>query len=144
MRLRGRPLRYVLVGGWNTGFGVGFFTALYLFSGTTLGYITVLTVAQIVAVLQSHLTQRTLVWRSHAPYLPELLRFSTIFAVTFGANLVLLGVCVAALHTPVLVTQWSLTLLLLLPTYLVQRSWAFRAAPLALPDAVVVVAGERA
>jgi putative flippase GtrA len=128
-RLRGRPLRYIIVGGWNTVFGVLFFTLLYLAVGTSLGYVLVLAIAQFVAVLQAHLTQRLLVWRSRASYVPELLRFSVIYAVGYLVNVALLALCLHAFHSPVLPTQWCIAAILLAPMYLLQRAWAFRAVP---------------
>lgn len=124
-----RPLRYLIVGGWNTLFGFAFYTLLYLIFGKQVGYLAVLAIAQVVAVAQSHITQRLLVWRSHAPYLRELARFSTVYIGAFAANLALLPLCVEGLHTPALETQWVIGLALILPTYVVQRAWAFRAGP---------------
>ena len=128
-RLRGRPLRYLIVGGWNTVFGVLFFTALYLVVGKQLGYALVLAIAQIGAVLQSHLTQRWLVWRSRAPYMGELMRFSVIYGLTYVVNLGALALCLHLFHSPVLETQWCIAAVLLLPAYLLQRAWAFRVVP---------------
>ena len=128
-RLKGRPIRYLIVGGWNTVFGLGFFSLLYLVLGKTLGYLGVLTIAQVVAVMQSHLTQRVAVWRSHAPYLHELLRFSAVYVGSYVANLLLLAVAVDALGLPVLPSQWVIGLSLLVPTFLVSRAWTFRVGP---------------
>ena len=79
-----RPARYVVVGAWNTAFGLALFTILYLALGSSLGYIAVLTVAQVIAVVQSHATQRLFVWKSAGPYWPELLRFSLVYARVRG------------------------------------------------------------
>jgi putative flippase GtrA len=124
-----RPLRYLVVGGWNTVFGVGFFTGLYLAAGHALGYVAVLAVAQVVAVLQAHATQRLIVWRTHGPYVPELLRFSVVYVALYFANLALLALCVDGLGLPVLPSQWTLTAILVLPAYVASRAWAFRLAP---------------
>lgn len=129
--IRHRPLRYVVVGGWNTFFGVGLFTVLYLAFRGRIGYVAILAVTQVIAVLQSHLTQRLLVWRSRGHYVSELLRFSALYVVYYFANLGLLKTGVEVLGFPVLPTQWALTLLLILPMYLAQRSWAFRLEPTA-------------
>lgn len=127
--LASRPLRYLLVGAWNTVFGVALFTLLYLEFGGALGYAAVLAVAQVVAVLQSHATQRLLVWRSRGHYTSELVRFSLVYAATYGLNVGLLAVAVEALHLPVLPSQWGLTAILLVPAYLAQRGWAFATKP---------------
>ena len=122
----GKPLRYLIIGGWNTVFGVAFFTFLYLALRHVLGYIAVLTIAQVVAVIQSHLMQRLFVWRSHAPYLGELARFSVVFVGVYVANLLLLALSTDGLGLPVLPSQWVIGGVLIVPTYFVQRGWAFR------------------
>src|SRR5207244_2577363 len=107
-RLAGRPLRYLIVGAWNTLFGLVFFSLLYLLFGTSLGYVAVLTLAMVVAVLQSHATQRRFVWRSRSPYLHELMRFSAVYVGTYVANLILLTLAVDGLDFAVLPTQWAI------------------------------------
>ena len=121
-----RPARYLIVGAWNTVFGLALFSILYLVLGQEIGYIAVLTVAQIVAVLQSHATQRFFVWKSHAPYRPELLRFSAVYAAAFLANVLLLALAVDAFRLPVLPSQWSIGGALIVLTYFLQRAWTFR------------------
>ena len=122
-----RPVRYLVVGGWNTVFGVVLFTVLYLVAGGNLGYAAVLAIAQVVAVLQAHATQRFIVWRSRGAYFHELGRFSVVYVFTYVANLALLALGVDYFGFPVLPTQWAIALLLIPPTYGVQRVWAFRA-----------------
>ena len=121
-----RPARYLVVGAWNTAFGLVLFTILYLALGSRLGYIGVLALAQAVAVIQSHATQRFFVWKSHGPYWPELLRFSLVYATTFTANLLLLAAAVDGLGFPVLPSQWTIGGALIVVTYFVQRGWTFR------------------
>jgi len=128
-RAGSRPVRYLVVGGWNTFFGVAFFTVLYLIAGGDLGYAAVLGIAQVAAVLQAHATQRFFVWRSHGAYFRELIRFSVVYVVTYVINLALLWLGVDYLGFSVLPTQWAIALLLIPPIYGVQRVWAFRVEP---------------
>ena len=129
----GRPLRYLIIGGWNTVFGVAFFTFLYLVFGDVLGYIAVLTIAQIVAVIQSHATQRIFVWKSHGHYFGELARFSAVYVGIYVANVLLLVLSADVLGLPVLPAQWVIGLSLVIPAYFVQRSWAFRSDSVSSP-----------
>jgi putative flippase GtrA len=125
-RAGSRPVRFLIVGGWNTVFGVGFFTGFYLVAHGVIGYAAVLTISQVVAILQSHLTQRYLVWRSRGAYFRELARFSVLYIVTYFVNLGLLALGVDYFGFAVLPTQWTITALLIFPTYTFQRVWAFR------------------
>ncbi|HVS84976.1 MAG TPA: GtrA family protein [Gaiellaceae bacterium] len=128
-----RPLRYLLVGGWNTLFGIGLFTVLWLAAGDALGYAAVLAIAQVIAILQSHATQRLLVWRTRGAYAGELGRFSVVYIASYGLNVALLAAAVDGLGLPVLPVQWALTAILLVPVYFTQRRWAFRPADAVAP-----------
>ena len=129
----GRPLRYLILGAWNTVFGLLFFTFLYFVLRHVMGYAAVLAIAQVGAVIQSHLTQRLFVWRSHAPYLGELARFSAVYVVVYVANVLLLALATDGLGLPVLPSQWVIGGALIVPTYFVQREWAFRGHSVAPP-----------
>lgn len=99
----GRPLRFLIAGGWNTVFGYGFYVALYYLTRplvTAAGmpveahYLGVLVVANVVAVAQAYLAYRFFVFRSRADVATEFARFSLVYAVTFAFNLVALPVLV--------------------------------------------------
>ena len=125
--LRSRGLRYVVVGLWNTIFGFLAFTVLLIAFSNAL-YLLALVIAQTAAVVQAHWTQRLFVWRSSAPYLAELVRFSTIYIVVLIANVVLLYGAVEWAGSPPLVTQYVIGGGLVLASYFAQRRWAFAAA----------------
>ena len=118
--------RYVLVGAWNTLFGIGLFALLLHTMGHYVGYGWVLLLAQVVAVIQAHFSQRKLVWRSHGRFLPELGRFSVVYVVTYFVNLGLLALCVEVLGWPVLASQVIITIVLVITTFAVNRTWTFR------------------
>jgi putative flippase GtrA len=124
--LRSRGLRYVVVGLWNTIFGFLAFTVLLAALGDRL-YLLALVIAQAAAVVQAHWTQRRFVWRSSAPYLAELVRFSTIYLAVLIANVALLYAAVEWVGTPPLVTQYVIGGGLVLTSYFAQRRWAFAA-----------------
>ena len=118
-------LRYLVVGAWNTVFGVALFTAMQIAWGERVGYLLLLSVAQVVAVVQAHATQRFLVWHSRAPYLAELGRFSLVYLGSYIANAALLTIAVEVLHAPVLPSQYVLTVIVIAGTFVANRSWAF-------------------
>jgi putative flippase GtrA len=124
---RRRGVRYVVIGVWNMVFGLIVFTVLEKTVSDEIGYITTLIAAQAVAVVQAHASQRMLVWRSAAHYLPELLRFSTIYVVVLLLNIVLLSALVEGAGTPVLLSQYVIGGALILAAYVAQRHWAFAA-----------------
>ena len=85
-------VRFVVVGGYNTMFGVAVFVALDLLLAAYIGHYLVLTIATVIGVANSHATQRRFVWHSSDTYLHELGRFSVVYAGFFFVNLGLLYV----------------------------------------------------
>ena len=125
MNGRGRGIGYVVVGGYNTFVGVAVFVALDLTLAPHVGHYVVLAVAQVIAVLHAHATQRRWVWRSREPYLHELMRFSSVYVAFFLANLVLLYVAHSLLAAPVIPAQVVITLIVVLGSFLIHRGWTF-------------------
>jgi putative flippase GtrA len=125
MKKNERRVRYLIVGGFNTLFGLGLFTALDLTTARYIGHYAVLTIAQVIAVSTAHTTQRRWAWQSSAPYLRELARFSSVYGVTYLLNLALLYAAHSGFGAPVIPAQIAITALLIVVTYAVHRVWTF-------------------
>jgi len=121
-----RATRFAIVGAWNTVFGLALYSGLYIVAGGRIGYVTVLTIAQVIAVIQAHAMQRIVVWRSNGPYLAELMRFASVYAAVYLVNVLLLTFAVSGLGLPALAVQWIIGGALIVATYVVQRGWTFR------------------
>ena len=120
-------LRYFIVGLWNTFFGIGiFYLLLKLLS--VVDYRLILSISFILANLQSHLTQRTLVWRSEERYGAELTRFIVGAIGIFIINLLLLTFLVDFLGYATFQSQVFLTLLLTILNFFFQKHAVFRAS----------------
>lgn len=124
--LRAEQVRYVVIGGWNTAFGLATFTVLFRIFGGRVGYGWILLAAQVIATVQAHFAQRRLVWRSRGAYVPELARFSVVYAVSYFVNLAALVFLVEVVGWPVLPSQFAVTLLIVVMTFLINRGWTFR------------------
>ncbi len=119
--------RYLIVGLWNTIFGIGVF---YLLLKSFIGpdYRLILFISFVLANLQSHLTQRTLVWRSEERYFAELTRFIAGAIGIFIINLLLLTFLVDFLSYATFESQVFLTLLLTILNYFFQKHAVFKAS----------------
>lgn len=118
--------RYVAVGGWNTLFGLLAFTVLFLAFEENLGYGWILLAAQVIATLQAHLARRRLVWASHGAYIPELLRFSVVYALSYAMNLTALALLVEVFQWQVLPSQFLATSAIVVATFTINRTWTFK------------------
>jgi putative flippase GtrA len=124
-----RKLRFLIVGGWNTLFGYLSFYVLYLLAAEHLHYLIIAVIAHFVAVTQSYVMQRRLVFRSDAPVPGEFLRFnaSLIGTLLFGLLAIYLLVEAAALSP--LVAQAIVILTSVILSYVLHSRLSFGAAP---------------
>ena len=118
--------RYLLVGLWNSVFGVGIFLILSQ-SFPKLSDSLVLLIAYVVSIVQAHFMQRKFVWSSKERYFQELVRFSGAYISQFVANLVLLQVFVRFVGINRSVSQVIIVLILTVVMYFVNKNGVFRA-----------------
>lgn len=101
-----RPVRFLLVGIWNTIFGYLVFIGMdflfsLLFSKRFVAYMTAAVVANILAVINAYIFHKWVTFRSTThgmDLLFEFMRFSSTYLVTFLLNLVLLPFFVEVVH----------------------------------------------
>lgn len=122
-------IRFLVIGAWNTVFGVLAFALADATVGQVMGYPVALTLAFAAAIPQAHLSQRVLVWRSAGPYVPELVRFSGVFLGAFVVNLLLLVLAVEVLEAATLPAQIVISGLIAVSTLVIHRTWTFRHRP---------------
>lgn len=125
-RLDSTKVRYLIVGIWNTLFGLAVFAALLFALEDITGYVGVLTISMVISVLQSHLTQRIFVWSTSSRYGKELLRFSSVYVAQYILNLSLLWFAVEICSFPVLNSQLFIAAGLIVIFYFVNKKWTFR------------------
>ena len=118
--------RYLLVGIWNSVFGVGIFLILSL-SLPELSDSLILLISYLVSIVQAHFMQRKFVWSSTERYMQELVRFSGAYISQFVANLVLLQIFVRFIGLNRSVSQVIIVLILTVVMYFVNKNGVFRA-----------------
>jgi len=91
--------KYIVVGIWNTFFGLSVFIFLSVFF-KGMNSIAVLGISYIISTLQAHFSQRKLVWNSDADYFPELLKFSSFYLLQFTLNSVFLVIMNNVFNSP--------------------------------------------
>ena len=117
--------RYLLVGLWNSVFGVGIFLILSL-SLPELSDSLILLISYLVSIVQAHFMQRKFVWSSTERYFQELIRFSGAYISQFVANLVLLQIFVRFIGLNRSVSQVIIVLLLTVVMFFVNKNGVFR------------------
>lgn len=126
---RERGLRYLVIGGFNTAFGIACFVGLQQTLGQHVGYLAVLVVAWVLNVLEAFLTYRFLVFRVRGHFLLDLARFASVYLASFAVNLVALPLAVELLGLPVIAAQTGVWAVVVIASYTAHSSFSFRRAP---------------
>ena len=117
--------KYLFVGALNTLFSVIlFYILLQLLQNVQ--YQVVLFACFVIANLQSHFTQRSLVWKSRNPYHLELMRFLAGAIGIFLLNVLILTFLVEILGFPTFQSQVFLTIALAVLNYFFQKNAVFK------------------
>ena len=96
---QGRPIRFLIVGGWNTLFGIATFTALWhLTRPIGMHYILVAIIANVIAITAAYAAYKIFVFQTRGNVIREYLRFCASYAAIVGAQFAGLAFCVSILH----------------------------------------------
>ncbi|WP_074862401.1 GtrA family protein [Lysobacter enzymogenes] len=114
------------MGAWNTVFGYLAFVATHLLFGHLWHPTVTVVVAYCLALPQSFLTQRLLVFRSvQGDWRRQFLRFLASNSTIFAANLILLPLFLAFTHTSPLLGQALFIAASTIASYLVHKHYSF-------------------
>lgn len=141
-----RPeVRYLVFGGLNTAFSYGLYTVALLglhALGVPGDYAIAITFSWIVSNLTSFLLQRRFVFHGTGHPFREFVKFTSVTFGSFLANLAMswFAVSVLGLTSAVekLVSQLVITIILVVATYVLHKSFSFRKAG-AAPSGMVAV-----
>lgn len=141
-----RPeVRYLVFGGINTAFSFGLFTVALLLLhswGVPGDYAIAITFSWIVSNLTSFVLQRRFVFKASGNVVFEFVRFTSVTFGSFLANLALSWFSASVLGfdeaMQKVISQFVVTVVLVVVTYLLHRSFSFRGAG-AAPAGMVAV-----
>jgi putative flippase GtrA len=116
--------KYIFIGIWNSIFGISVFILLSLFlkEGNS---ISILGASYIFSTLQAHFSQRKFVWKSESEYLPELLKFSSVYLLQFFLNSVLLVIMNSFMETSREVNQILIIFVLTIVFFYINKNGVF-------------------
>lgn len=122
-----QKFRFLVVGGWNTVFGYLVFVVLYGLLAAYAHYLVIATAAHFLAVIQSFVSQRRLVFHAAGRWLPQYLRFNAASLAALFGSLALLSMLVETVGLDVLVAQAVTTAASVAVSYLLHKHFSFKA-----------------
>ena len=125
---KNQQIRFLCIGAYNTAFGYGTFLVLYATLGAFIHYLVLSVIAHFVAVTNSYLLQRIVVFKSKNAWPMEFARFNLSHLATLGISLVALHLLVEyAFLSPVL-AQGIVLIVVVMASYILHRLFSFRSA----------------
>lgn len=120
------PVTYLLVGGWNTLFGYAVFALLYYLLKAHLHVDVILVLSYAISIANAYIGYRFVVFRSSGSLKRELPRFTSVYAVTLLANLIVLPLALRVLPWDAYVVQGLFTFVIVTLSYFGHKYFSFR------------------
>jgi putative flippase GtrA len=118
-------VRYLLVGGWNTVFGMAVYAGLYRWLGEHVHYLVLLVPSNILAVTNAYVCYKLLVFKTHGNILREYFRCYIVYGGMMLIGTALLFALVEWLRVPPIVANCACIILTTIFSYLSHRNFSF-------------------
>jgi putative flippase GtrA len=118
-------IRYLFVGAYNTVFGFALFSLLYFLLKDQLHYLIILVLSTPIAIANSFLSLKLLVFRTQGNYLKEYLKCNISYSALLAMNAVILYILVDYAHLYIIASQLLCTIIMAITGYLVHKYFSF-------------------
>jgi putative flippase GtrA len=123
--LASNGIRHLTVGVVNTAFGFGIFTSLVLLSGEG-AYLAILAASHIIASSLGFFLYRRFVFQVQGKLVQDFLRLQGVYAVTLGANAVILAATIELLGWSPIMAQALFQSVIFIGSYFGHKYFSFR------------------
>jgi len=121
-----RVARYLIVGGWNTVFGIGVYALLYWLLAPAWNYLVIAIPANILAITNAYLGYKLAVFRTRGNWWREYWRCYVVYGGGALLGMVLLWMLVSGLGFHPVPAQIATTALTIIGSYLGHKYFSFR------------------
>jgi putative flippase GtrA len=119
-------VRYLVIGGYNTVFGLGIFILADTLLGDAINYVIIAVACNVVAIFNAYIVYRFIVFRVRGNFIRDGLRFSTVYLGALAVNLVLLPALVETTGLDPRIAQSFLVLVTICFSYFGHKYFSFR------------------
>lgn len=114
----GLKLRFLMVGGLNTAFGLAAYPVLMLaMRPLDVSYMIPLVISHPICITFSFLTNKFITFRTKKNYLSEFSKFGTFYLINFAVNLAALPVLVEVFHMNPIIAQLIFAFIVIVSSY---------------------------
>ncbi|MFZ2654181.1 MAG: GtrA family protein [Victivallales bacterium] len=119
-------LRYLIVGGWNTVFGYGFFALLYFMLSARIHYVIIAVISNIISITMAYAGYKLFVFKTKGDYLAEYLKFYVVYGFSMILGLALLPFFVEFLKVNVYLAQALAITACVFISFIGHRNFSFK------------------
>jgi len=124
-----QPATYVVVGGWNTLFGVGLYTGVYFLMKDDVNYFVLLILCNIVAITNAYICYKLFVFKTKGNWLREYPRFCGVYGVAMLLGMGLIVLLVQLMHVHPVLANIATTALTVIVSFFGHKHVSFAASP---------------
>lgn len=121
-----KPIRFVIVGGWNTVFGYVSFALLYYLFSHRIHYLFLMIFSSILSITNAYICHKFFVFKTKGNYVKEYLRYYIIYSVPMAIGFISFPFCIEILKMNFYVTQAILTLITVIISWFGHKHISFR------------------
>ena len=118
-------IKYLLVGGWNTLFGIGLY-ALFYYLMPSWNYLFITIPVNVIAITNAFLCYKLFVFKSRGNWLREYLRCYIVYGAGFSAGIFLLWLQVSLLAIPPVIANAAGNIIVIILSFLGHKYYSFK------------------
>lgn len=119
-------IRFILVGGLNTGFHIILFAIMYMTLKIQVHYIVILLASYLISILFSYFSLKILVFRTIGNVKKELARCYVAYSIMLLLNAFLLFLAVDIINFPTIPSQICITINIAILSFVIHKLFSFK------------------
>ena len=122
-----RPIRFIVVGVWNTAFAYISLAFFYYLLSDRMHYLVILAFTAILNITNAYICHKFFVFKTRGNYLKEYFRYYIVYSVPIGMGFIFFPFCIEVLKINFYFTQAILTIVTVFISYFGHKHVSFRA-----------------
>ncbi len=121
-----KPIRFVIVGAWNTIFAYISLAFFYYLLSDKMHYLVIMAFTSVLNITNAYICHKFFVFKTKGNYIKEYLRYYVIYSVPMAIGFISFPFCIEILKMNFYVTQAILTLITLIISWFGHKNVSFR------------------
>jgi len=120
-----RIVRYLIIGGWNTLFGIGVYAILYYWLQTRVNYLILMIPANILAITNAYFSYKIFVFKTPGNYIREYLRCYLVYGGGMVLGFILMYILVSIFGLYPILAQCLCVIVSIIFSYIGHKRFSF-------------------